>query len=180
CLIAPFIVFTITQLFLWRHMSGEFIYFSYNTEPGFIYFDSPKIGNVLFHVHNGLFIYAPILLLSALGLIFGIENKQRNYILIFTTIFLFTYLFASWWAWWFGGAYGHRCFVDLLPLFAIPMAYLFSLVAESRLVSLKALFVTICIVFVYYSIGMTLAYRSPWDGPNFGWPEFWVIVNGIF
>jgi hypothetical protein len=179
-LIVPFVVLGICQILLWRHMSGEAVYFSYNAEPGFIYFGSPKIGNVLFHVHNGLFIYAPVLALSILGLAFGIATKQRNYLLVSIVLVLFTYVFASWWAWWFGGAYGHRCYVDLLALMSFPMAYLFSLIAKSKFIALKVVAMMLIVLMVYYSIEMTLAYRSPWDGPNFGWPEYWDIVKSIF
>ena len=36
-----------------------------------------------------------------------------------------TYLIASWWDWQFGGSYGHRGFVDVLPLFALGLAAAF-------------------------------------------------------
>ncbi|HEX2454570.1 MAG TPA: hypothetical protein VHI99_12775, partial [Vicinamibacterales bacterium] len=36
-----------------------------------------------------------------------------------------TYLIASWWDWQFGGSYGHRGFVDSLPLLAIGLARFF-------------------------------------------------------
>lgn len=178
-LILPFLFFGILQLLLWRHMNGETLFYSYTSEPGFIYFNKPKIGNVLFHVHNGLFIYAPILALSVIGLFVGVIRKQQNFILIATILALSTYVFASWWAWWFGGAYGHRCYVDLLPLFAIPIAYLFQLLSRTRIFEINILSFLVCAILIYYSIQMTIAYRSPWDGPNFGWAEYWAIFREV-
>ncbi len=179
-LILPFAILTLVQLLLWRHMLGETVFFSYNAEPGFIYLTSPKILNVLFHVHNGLFIYAPILLFSIAGLIFGIEKGKSNFISIGVILFLSTYIFASWWAWWFGGAYGHRCYVDLLPLMVLPLAYLFKEISINRFVSLRIMTLLMCLILVYYSFYMTIAYHSPWDGPGFGWVEYWEIVKKGF
>jgi len=62
----------------------------------------------------------------------------------------------------------------------LPLAYLFYQVSISRFVTLKVLSVLVCALLVYYSLHMTIAYRSPWDGPGFGWTEFWVIVEKGF
>jgi hypothetical protein len=35
------------------------------------------------------------------------------------------YIIASWWDWQFGGSFGHRGFVDTLPIFAIGLAAFF-------------------------------------------------------
>ena len=134
----------------------------------------------MFHVHNGLFIYAPILLFSVAGLFLGLVNCKRNYLLILIILTLSTYIFGSWWAWWFGGAYGHRCYVDLLPLFAIPMARILDRIRKGRSILLKLAVSLLLIVFLWYSIGMTEIYHSPWDGPDFGWPEYWEQVRKVF
>ena len=34
-------------------------------------------------------------------------------------------MIASWWDWQFGGSFGHRAFVDALPVFAIGLAAFF-------------------------------------------------------
>lgn len=173
----PLIILSVWQLLLWKHMYGSFVVFSYNEEPGFIYLTSPKILNVLFHVHNGLFIYAPILVLSVLGLIFGIGKRVANFRLMAIILVLFTYIFGSWWSWWFGGAYGHRCYVDLMPFFAISIAYFFDIVSRSSFNSLKGILGALTIFLLFYSIRMTEIYSSPWDGPGFMWPQFWEKVN---
>ena len=36
-----------------------------------------------------------------------------------------TYLIASWWDWQFGASYGHRGFIDVLPLLAFGLAAVF-------------------------------------------------------
>src|SRR5262249_44065625 len=42
-----------------------------------------------------------------------------------------TYLIASWWDWQFGGSYGHRGFIDLLPFFGLGLAAFFDWAAET-------------------------------------------------
>ena len=37
-----------------------------------------------------------------------------------------TYLVASWWDWQFGASYGHRGFVDSLPMFSIGLAAVYA------------------------------------------------------
>ena len=171
----PLLILVAAQLLLWKMMLGETVFYSYNREPGFIYWSSPKISNVLFHVHNGLLIYAPILSLAFIGLIHGIFKRQRNFILIAIVMSLALYIFASWWAWWFGGAYGHRCFVDFLPLLCIPLAYAFEESFKNRV--LTVVVIAVSVLLTWYSIEMTQAYQSPWDGPGFGWTEYWQIVR---
>lgn len=173
----PLLIFAAGQLFLWMHMHGSFVAFSYNEEPGFIYLLKPKVLNVLFHVHNGLLIYAPILIFSLLGLVMGIEKRVANFRLITIILLLFTYVFGSWWAWWFGGAYGHRCYVDLLPLFGIVMAYFLDVLKRSSFDTLKGITGAVMIFLIYYSVRMTEIYASPWDGPGFMWPQFWENVG---
>jgi hypothetical protein len=41
-----------------------------------------------------------------------------------------TLLIASWWDWQFGGSYGHRGFVDVLPVFGLGLAGLFGWSAD--------------------------------------------------
>lgn len=175
----PFLALAAIQVRIWHGMLGETVLFSYQHEPGFIYLAEPKFASVLFHVHNGLLIYAPVLAISIAGLVAGIWNRKRNFVLIALILAVSTYIFASWWAWWFGGAYGHRCFIDLLPLLAIPMAYMFARIEASPSLLLKAATVFVCMLAVYYSIGMTEVYTSPWDGPGFGWSEYWAAVRSI-
>ena len=179
-LLGFFAVFAVIQVELWRHMAGEYVLFSYNSEPGFIYLGAPKILNVLFHVHNGLFIYAPILVLPVIGLILGMFKRQKNFVLIASILAIATYLFGSWWSWWFGGAYGHRCYIDFIPLFAIAMAFLLSFLYKQKYYWLLGLAGVIIFITVYYSAGMTSLYRPPWDGPDFGWPEYWKLFRRVW
>lgn len=92
-------------------------------------FSSPRLIPVLFGVQKGLFFWSPILVLAVAGWVHLVRRAHpvAAFALPLTIVFLVhTYLIASWWDWQFGGSYGHRGFVDLLPAFSLGLAGLFA------------------------------------------------------
>jgi hypothetical protein len=94
-------------------------------------FTSPRLFGVLFSVQKGVFFWSPLLLIALAGLLFGrgVSREVRLPGLLF--LGANTYLIASWWDWQFGGSYGHRGFVDSLPLFAVGLAGFFAWASRS-------------------------------------------------
>ena len=117
------------QLILYYRATGRFLVSSYG-DLGF-HFTSPQLFGVLFSVQKGVFFWSPLLLAALAGLLFtrGAARAVRLPGLLF--LIANTYLIASWWDWQFGGSYGHRGFVDALPLFAIGLAGFFAWAAAS-------------------------------------------------
>lgn len=161
------------QLFYWKFMSGEWTFYSYNKEPTFIHYASPKMLKVLFDVQNGWFVYSPILIFPFIGMIQRIKSGYRKDLILIFFFLVMTYIFGSWWAWWFGGAFGHRCYVDFYPLLAFPFAYFLDKLSQNkRLFNLVMVFM---VLFVFYSIRMTVKYSPPWDGADWNW-SVWLYV----
>jgi hypothetical protein len=77
---------------------------------------------------------------------------------------LATYIIASWWAWWFGGAFGHRCFVEYISLLVLPFAELIKNILSNR--KYLPAFAVLVILFCFYNVRLTYAYQPPWDGPK--------------
>ena len=176
--IAAALVF-IPQCIYWYEMTGNFIQYSYANES-FTFWQRPKISAVLLDTQNGLFIYSPMAFLMCVGLLIGIE-KQRYQGLSLSLIFcISTYLFASWWAWWFGGAFGHRCYVDFYALLAIPLAGFYSRTLQLRSSLLKVIVILVSIFLMYYGVKMSFLHSrlpGPWDGADWRWnleKIFWV------
>jgi hypothetical protein len=115
--ICALIVF-VPQCMYWYHLSGNFILYSYDKE-GFIYWNSPKIWKVLFGLWNGWILYSPMVVFALAGIYFGIIGKVKNSLASLVILAAASYVFGSWWAWWFGGAYGHRCFIDFYPMLVL-------------------------------------------------------------
>jgi len=164
-------IFFIPQLVYWKEMTGQWIYYSY-TDEGFKYWNQPKIAAVLFDVQNGLFLYSPLVLLMVVGI--GLGIFKRNFqgpamLLIFS---IATYIFASWWAWWFGGAFGHRCYVEFYGLLAIPLAGLYQHISVHWKTLFRISFYSLVLMLMVFSVRLSYLYTSiggPWDGADWRW-----------
>lgn len=110
------------QPILYLIQVGAPMFWSYQGE-GFNFL-SPEFFNVLFSYRRGLFVYAPILLLAVIG-IFAMRKRnemQANALLFF--LLVITWIISSWWMWYYGGAFGHRAFIEYIPFFAIGLVHL--------------------------------------------------------
>ncbi len=171
----------VPQLLYWREMTGKWVYYSYDGE-GFEYWKSPKILAVLADTQNGLFIYAPVLLLFVVGMVMFPKDRRTQAVGITVTFGLATYLFASWWAWNFGAAYGHRCYIEYFPLLAFPMAVFIEKIRAKGIVYSTVLTIIIMLL-VYYNVGLTRINdkNGIWCGDQWRWNwQLWAdMVNKI-
>lgn len=113
----------IIQFFLWYLQVHSLILNTYIGE-GF-YWTNPEIINVLFSFRKGLFLYAPILILSIIGFVFAnYESNKQNKLYVILLIIV-TYVISCWWYWCYGDSFGHRAFIDYYGVFVIGLAYFF-------------------------------------------------------
>jgi hypothetical protein len=167
----------------WKAVLGKWLVYSYEGE-GFIYWRNPKILAVLVDTQNGFLLYAPVVLLMFVGFIAARKDTRTNFIGVSLAFIIATYFFASWWAWWFGAAYGHRCYIEYLPLFAFPMA-----VAIERMVSTKSILLLVpamvaMVLVCYYSVQMSFLTdkQGIWEGEIWRWnyKEWKLLIKKIF
>lgn len=121
------------QLLIYYQATGRPVVSSYG-DLGFDW-TSPQIAAVLVGVRKGLFFWCPLLLMASAGLlILRRSSNQAGAFVVPAALFLalHTYLIASWWDWQFGASYGHRGFVDALPVFAPGLAAVFERASSSR------------------------------------------------
>lgn len=172
----------IPQFIYWKIMTGKWITYSYEGES-FLYWKNPKILAVLFDTQNGLFLYSPILLLMFVGQIIGRKDYRTNLAGTLLTFISITWVFGSWWAWWFGGAFGHRCYIEYIPLFAFPFAVGIEKMATFNK-AIKLPIAALLVFMIYYSISMSFIYgtTSIWDGPEWQWNyhKWYEEVDRIF
>ena len=119
------------QLLIYYQATGQPVISAYGS-LGFNW-TSPEIAQVLFGVRKGLFFWSPLLLAGAagVGLLAGSANRAALFAVPgLMVIAVNVYVIASWWDWQFGGSYGHRGFVDALPLFALGLAAVFERAAR--------------------------------------------------
>ncbi len=175
--IVMFVLPFIPQMFYWKYVTDNWVMWSYG-EESFSHWKEPKLVRVLFDAWNGWILYSPIVLIPIFALIKGRNSNQYYERVSLLILAIATYIFASWWAWWFGGAFGHRSYVELLTFLAMPFALLMHQIQAHRYVKYSVYIVVV--ILCYYNIGLTHAYIPPWDGPNWTYESWWNEVKKLF
>jgi hypothetical protein len=169
-----FLVF-IPQMLYWHYLSGDYVMYSYGDE-GFIYWASPKVNDVLFNIKNGWLMFTPMAILMLIGLLIGSYKRLLNMRLILVILLICLYTFASWWAWWFGGGFGHRSFIEFYTLLAFPLAYLLTLVYTRKGLVKKLLFTGLLALLIYYNQGLT----HHKEGAHYNWVTWNQTMDKMF
>jgi len=116
------LVAILPQVFYWKYAFGSFLVYSYGNE-GFANWTHPYLLEVWFAPKNGLILNTPLVILMILGMGVMILKKKRNGWLFFSLFLLVSYLCASWYSWYFGCGFGHRCFVEYYAFLSIPFGF---------------------------------------------------------
>lgn len=120
--LALFFVPIAFQLVIYKVQTGHWWVYSYG-EEGFNFL-RPHFIDILFSYRKGLFVYTPVLFIALWGYYF--MRKQHRWESTSMLMFLaaITYLFSSWWNWYYGGSFSSRVYIDYFVLFAIPLAFM--------------------------------------------------------
>jgi len=106
------------QLIIYKLSTGRFFIYTYG-EEGFNFL-SPHIVDILFSYKKGLFLYTPLYLISLLGGCVYFWRHSRYELFTWLGFFLLiTYVFSSWWMWYYGGSFSSRVYVEYIPLFMV-------------------------------------------------------------
>ncbi|MCF8253970.1 MAG: hypothetical protein K9H61_14055 [Bacteroidia bacterium] len=132
------------QAFAWYLQSGNWVLYSYREEDGFNFL-KPEIANILFSYRKGLFVYTPIAFISLFGLIQLIIKKRiyeaTTWLLAFMIL---TYVFSSWWSWYYGCSFGNRAYLEFLPF--VFLLFSFLLQSASKIIRVFVLLLSISCV----------------------------------
>lgn len=140
-------VIFVPQLITWKLTYNSWFVFTYAQEK--LSFSSPRVAQVLFSLRRGLFFWSPVLLISIFGFPL-IQRKIKKYFLaIFIFFPLFIYMNSSMSRWWFGASFGHRGFVEIFPLLALPLALVYDSAKTKRS---KVAITIITTLFIIYSL----------------------------
>ena len=105
------------QLGLNAHAHGRLVLSSYGGERFLL--DRPMTLSVLFSAKKGLFAYYPVLAVVLAGGLLTRRTRPAT-ALYAGLLLLFAGVYGCWHSWWLGGGFGHRGFVELVPL-AVPL-----------------------------------------------------------
>ena len=107
----------VPQFVVWKVLYDQFLLVPQGSK--YINFGELHLGAVLFDLRHGLFLYHPILLLGLIGCGF-LWRKDRFLTVAIGIVFALQWILnAAISDWWAGWSFGHRRFVNLLPLFAL-------------------------------------------------------------
>jgi len=142
------------QLIIYKISTGTFLIYTYEDE-GFNFLN-PQIINILFSYKKGLFLYTPLFLLSLTGGIFLWKSSKFEFYSWFGFFILITYVFSSWWMWYYGGSFSSRVYVEYIPLFMVLLALALNKINQKNF---KILFATIIILITIVCQIQTYQYR---------------------
>lgn len=146
--IVCFILPILPQLFLWKMLSGQFLYYSYGQQS--FDFARPKILKGLLHPMNGWLIYSPVFLLSLVGMFrFRLLKKWIIPIWLFTIIYI--YVIYSWHCYNYINGLGSRPMINIYAFLAIPMAALLNTIFTNGKIWIKGILIGFLLFFVAVS-----------------------------
>jgi len=168
--LVPAILVVFIQLFYWNYSSGNYVTNPYKGES-FTFLTNPQLIKVWFSTNNGLFTYTPAWLFIMAGIIFMIVTKQPRgwiYLIFFLAL---SYMSASWWSWWLGCGFGHRAYVEYLPVFIMPAIFLWKKISHYKMLPFFVIFVFL--IFAVYNFQLTYVWDGCWYGGTWDWQLLW-------
>ncbi len=157
------------QLIYWKYLSGSWIYDTYTGES-FSNWQHPRLPAYFFAPHNGMLLYNPLFILIIAGIVLMIINHKTDGYITAIVFVLVSYLFSSWWMYYFGCGFASRNMVDYMPLFAIPLAWFFANIKNRTFLNIGLFF---AFVFTLYNLKMIYSYSLCWYGHgDWDWGEY--------
>lgn len=167
------------QALYWKHITGDLVVFTYGKKGEGFFWAKPHLFDVLFSHQNGWFIYSPIMLAVMAAMLWQAWRNAPGFRTILLVWVLAWYVYASWWNWWLGGAFGHRGFVEHLAFLSIGLAVVIDRVRHLSSGARSAV-IALGFLLVFFNVRISTFYNSPWDGPEWTWARLADVWNTVF
>ncbi|MGB0881718.1 MAG: glycosyltransferase family 39 protein [Vicingaceae bacterium] len=139
----------VPQFIYWKIVAGDFLFYSYS-EEGF-FFTDPQILNALFSFRKGWLLYTPLMAFALVGFGLMIRKKYKNILPFVVPVLVYFYVASCWWDWWFGGSYGYRTMIDVMPFLAFGLAFFIE-----QTLGLVKVYKTIILTVMFCLLGLSL------------------------
>lgn len=169
----------ILQMMYWHHVVGEFITFTYGKKGEGFEFDKMVPGMVLTSVRNGWFVYSPLVVPLVAWLLVHAWRDSPSARAVLLVLVLVWLLYSAWWCWWLGTSFGHRGFVDLYALLAIPLAWMFRSILRHGW-SLRLVSALVLVVLINLNFGLMERFTWDWSWENWTWQRYFEQVSDVF
>ena len=144
------------QMIYWNATTGQWLFNSYQNER--FYFSNPHLPEALIGFRKGWLLYTPVMCFAVAGLFFLRKNNAGFSLSLPLCVIINIYFLSCWWAWWFGGSFGNRGYIDMYVLLSVPMAGCFTLLWGEK--NWRRISVTsVAILLVCYQLFQTAQYH---------------------
>ena len=159
------------QLFVYRVLTGGF--HPSRMVSGKLDYTSPHFLEVLFDPAHGLFVWSPLLLLGAAGLLWAVRGRDGVAALLGLAFLLQAWINGALYTWTQGGAFGSRRFVAATAVFAWGLGWVVSAVASAF--GRRWTAALLC-VFVWWNLSLMVQFGLKlMDRQRLDWPK--VAIN---
>ena len=170
-----FFLLIMIQLCYWKHVTGHWVHFSYESE-GFDFL-SPQVWNGLFSYRKGWFVYTPVAFIAVLGLIPLARQHKRLAAITAGYLLLSIYIIFSWCNWTYGGSFGCRSLIESMVIAAMPLTMFIQWVFAQKKIAVNILLLTVfsfMIALNAFQSYQLVNNKTVWDGTNraFYWRTF--------
>lgn len=118
------------QMSYWKYTTGQWLFFSYVDEC--FHFSDPHIWDGLMSYRKGWYVYTPVAFIATLGFI-SLWCYRRAFVPpLLSFLCMYIYVVFCWWQWFYGGSFGCRALIDILPMMAIPLCAFIQLVSSLK------------------------------------------------
>ncbi len=155
------LIFMIFLMIYWKHVTGHWVYYSYNENNDYFDFTRFRVFHGLFSWRKGWFIYSPLVILGFIG-IFMI--RKREVLSFYKNVFWIYYIpmifiVFSWHNWFYGWGYGARAMIGSLPLLGIPIAVFSEKVFAFRQKIIPVLYLIVVTLLIIINLKQSRQYR---------------------
>ncbi|MFN3876213.1 MAG: hypothetical protein ACK4L7_09920, partial [Flavobacteriales bacterium] len=166
------------QMGYWHSVTGRLIANGYAMKGEHFEWDKMVPGLVLLGVRNGWLVYTP-LMIPVMALLIkrawqGVPPARAILLLVAITCLLY----SAWWSWHLGSGFGHRGFVDLYALAAIPLAWLLAGVLR-RGASWRLSAAVLLLAAIRLNLGLAERFEWFWSWGDWTWQRLFEQVSGV-
>lgn len=123
------LLFLAIPVILWLLQTGKPFVYSYGEEK--LNFLQPNVLSILFSYNRGWFIFTPVALVAMAGLAGLFQQNRFRFLWLVSFLLLFIYLLSCWWVWHYASKFGQRVFIDIYPVIALLLLFLFRMARSS-------------------------------------------------
>lgn len=145
---------------LWKIQTNSWVVYSYG-EEGFD-FANPQWSSFLFSYLKGWFTYSPfVLIILLIGLPLLFKTCKKRFVIAIGFYIISTYVFSSWWCWYYGAGMGQRVMIDHFILLAFILALILQkLNIDQPSLNIKsAALTTVSILLIAFNFGQAYQIR---------------------